>query len=164
MGLCALTITVQSPRFDDEFRDLATLAYRVAFRIVGDRSTAEDIAQESLSRAYQQWSKVSGYRQAWVARVAGNLAVDHVRRRRPQLRAGLLPASEASLTERVDLHRALLELPKRQRDAVVLRYIADLSEADVAALLGCSPGTVKSHLSRGASRLRLILTDPQGGL
>lgn len=68
------------------------------------------------------------------------------------------------MIERLDLQRALLRLTKRQRDAVVLRYIADLSEADVAALLGCSPGTVKSHLNRGTSRLRLILNDSQGGL
>lgn len=68
------------------------------------------------------------------------------------------------MIERLDLQRALLRLTKRQPDAVVLRYIADLSEADVAALLGCSPGTVKSHLNRGTSRLRLILNDSQGGL
>ncbi len=68
------------------------------------------------------------------------------------------------MIERLDLQRALLDLPKRQHDAVVLRYVADLSEADVASLLGCSPGTVKSHLNRGTARLRLILHDPQGGL
>jgi RNA polymerase sigma factor (sigma-70 family) len=68
------------------------------------------------------------------------------------------------MIERLDLQRALLDLPRRQRDAVVLRYIADLSEADVASLLGCSAGTVKSHLNRGTTRLRLILNDSPGGL
>jgi RNA polymerase sigma factor (sigma-70 family) len=155
---------MQRPRFDDEFRDLAGLAYRVAYRILGDRPTAQDIAQESLARAYQRWIKISDYREAWVARVAGNLAIDEIRRCKPTpIEAGRVDA-EVLIIERLDLQRALLDLPKRQRDAVVLRYIADLSEADVAALLGCSPGTIKSHLNRGTTRLRLILDEPQGGL
>jgi RNA polymerase sigma-70 factor (sigma-E family) len=155
---------MQRPRFDDEFKDLAALAYRVAYRILGDRSTAEDIAQESLARAYQRWARISEYRQAWVARVAGNLAIDQLRRHRPHLQAPQHGDAEVMMIERLDLQRALLDLPKRQRDAVVLRYIADLSEADVAQLLGCSPGTVKSHLNRGTTRLRLILNDTHGGL
>jgi RNA polymerase sigma-70 factor (sigma-E family) len=155
---------MQRPRFDDEFRDLAALAYRVAYRILGDRSMAEDVAQESLTRAYQRWARISEYRQAWIARVAGNLAIDQLRRRRPQLQASQQGDAEVMMIERLDLQRALLGLPKRQRDAVVLRYIADLSEADVAHLLGCSPGTVKSHLNRGTTRLRLILNESHGGL
>ena len=155
---------MQRPRFDDEFRDLAALAYRVAYRILGDRSTAEDIAQESLARAYQRWARIVDYRQAWVARVAGNLAIDQLRRHHPPPPTVGNVDPVMIVIERLDLQRALLDLPKRQRDAVVLRYIADLSEADVAGLLGCSPGTVKSHLSRGTSRLRLILNDPHGGL
>jgi RNA polymerase sigma-70 factor (sigma-E family) len=155
---------MQRPRFDDEFRDLSKIAYRVAYRIIGDRATAEDIAQESLARAYQRWTRISEYRQAWVARVAGNLAIDHLRKRRPSQTARTQGDLEVLMIERIDLQRALLGLPKRQRDAIVLRYIADLSEADVARLLGCSPGTVKSHLNRGTTRLRLILNDQPGGL
>jgi RNA polymerase sigma-70 factor (sigma-E family) len=155
---------MQRPHFDDEFRDLAAIAYRVAYRITGDRSTAEDIAQESLARAYIRWSRISDYRQAWVARVAGNLAIDQLRRRRPAVPASTDRDAEVLLIERLDLQRALLTLPRRQRDAIVLRYVADLSEADVARLLGCAPGTVKSHLNRGTARLRLILNDQPGGL
>ena len=154
---------MQRPLFDDEFSDLARLAYRVAFRIVGDRSAAEDIAQESLARAYMRWTKISEYRQAWVARVAGNLAIDQLRRRRPSPAAVRQVDAEVMVIERIDLQRALLGLTKRQREAVVLRYVADLSEADVAGLLGCTPGAVKSHLSRGTTRLRVILNDSQGG-
>jgi RNA polymerase sigma factor (sigma-70 family) len=155
---------MQRPRFDDEFSDLAGLAYRVAYRILGDRSSAEDIAQESLARAYQRWVGIADYRQAWVARVAGNLAIDQVRRRKPSMTPLRPVDNEVLVVERLDLQRALLDLPKRQREAVVLRYIADLSEADVAALLGCSPGTIKSHLNRGTTRLRLVLHDSNGGL
>jgi RNA polymerase sigma factor (sigma-70 family) len=155
---------MQRPRFDDEFRDLAGLAYRVAYRILGDRATSQDIAQESLARAYQRWTKISDYREAWVARVAGNMAIDEIRRRKPSPIDARRTDAEVLMIERIDLQRALLRLPKRQREAVVLRYIADLSEADVAALLGCSPGTIKSHLNRGTTRLRLIMDEPQGGL
>ncbi len=154
---------MQHPRFDDEFSDLAGIAYRVAYRILGNRSAAEDIAQESLARAYQRWARIAEYRQPWVARVAGNLAIDLLRRRKPALPTARQVDTEVIMIERLDLQRALLGLPKRQREAVVLRYIADLSEADVAALLGCSPGTIKSHLSRGTRHLRLILDDSQGG-
>lgn len=155
---------MQRPLFDDEFSDLAALAYRVAYRILGDRSAAEDIAQESLARAYLRWARISSYREAWVARVAGNLAIDQLRRRKISPSPAHQVDTEVMVIERIDLQRALLGLPKRQRDAVVLRYIADLSEADVAGALGCSPGTIKSHLSRGTSRLRLILDDRTGGL
>ena len=155
---------MQRPLFDDEFSELAGLAYRVAYRILGDRTAAEDIAQESLARAYTRWTKIIEYRQAWVARVAGNLAIDQLRRKRPPQPPAHHVDAEVLMIERIDLQRALLGLTKRQRDAVVLRYIADLSEADVAGLLGCTPGAIKSHLSRGTTRLRLILNDSQGGL
>ena len=65
--------------------------------------------------------------------------------------------STSSAIERVDLQRALLRLPKRQREVVVLRFLADLPEAEVAESLGCSTGTVKSHASRGLVALRLSL-------
>ena len=109
---------MQRPLFDDEFSDLARLAYRVAFRILGDRSAAEDIAQESLARAYIRWTRISEYRQAWVARVAGNLAIDQLRRKRPSTVAVRQVDAEVMVIERIDLQRALLGLTKRQREAV----------------------------------------------
>jgi RNA polymerase sigma factor (sigma-70 family) len=65
--------------------------------------------------------------------------------------------------ERVDLARALRRLPRRQREVVVLRYLADWSEADVALALGCSVGTVKSHGHRGLAALRRHLHEPPAG-
>lgn len=68
----------------------------------------------------------------------------------------------------VDLHRALRRLPRRQRDVVLLRYFADLTEQEIAAELGLAPGTVKSHASRGLHALRNMLDDkdvaPQANL
>ena len=112
------------------------------------------------ARAYSRWSKVANYDspEAWVARVAGNLAIDAHRRRGTARRheTEFVDRVEPA-TDRVDLHRALLALPRQQRQVVLLRFVADQSEAAVASALGCSLGTVKSHASRGLAALRVTL-------
>jgi RNA polymerase sigma-70 factor (sigma-E family) len=148
--------------FDAAFGDLYQLAYRVAYRILGDRGDAEDVAQEALARASIRWSRLEDRPEGWVSRVASNLAIDRFRRRRREFPSatGPLGLVDPLLGERDDLVRALRGLPRRQREVVVLRYLADMSEADVARNLGCSTGTVKSHGARGLSALRRQLTDP----
>jgi len=138
--------------------ELFTLAYRVGFRMLGSRPDAEDVAQETVARACARWTKVRDYPQAWVARVSANMAIDVIRRRRRERRSTVQPrdrtAADAFVGERVELVAALERLPRRQREVVVLRYVADLAEADVARQLGCSVGTVKQHASRGLRSLR----------
>jgi RNA polymerase sigma factor (sigma-70 family) len=93
-----------------------------------------------------------------VVRVSSNLAIDRWRKAK-RARGG--HAAEPVFDpdpERIDLYRALEALPRRQRDVMVLRHLADLSEADVAELLGCSVGTVKSNASRARAALRAVLT------
>jgi RNA polymerase sigma-70 factor (sigma-E family) len=144
--------------FDEQFDELATIAHRVAFRIVGQREDARDITQEALTRAFVRWRRIESHAAAWVARVATNLALDHVRRNGRRLPATAHRAAGAVPTgERADLVEALRSLPRRQREAVVLRYLADLPETEVAAALGCSTGTVKSHAHRGLAALRTRL-------
>jgi RNA polymerase sigma-70 factor (sigma-E family) len=143
--------------FERQFPLLFRRAYGVAFVVVGDREDARDIAQETLARLHVHWAKVSEFATPWVVRVAGNLALDRVRRR---TRTRALPPAESVPgpdPHRIDLQRALLKLPRRQRDVVILRYIADLPEAEVAQALGCSVGTVKTHASRGLGALRIAL-------
>jgi len=144
--------------FEDSFEDLYGRAYGVAYQLLGRRTEAEDVAQEALARAFVQWRKIRGYAEAWVVRVAGNLAIDTWRKRRhvDEHRStddtpGIAPAPSAL---RVDLHQALAQLSKRQREVLVLRFLADLPEADVARALGCSVGSVKQHASRGLATLR----------
>jgi RNA polymerase sigma-70 factor (sigma-E family) len=150
------------PTFDDAFPRLFQDAYRVAFRLLGERSEAEDVAQEACARAYSRWSSVHDYAEPWCVRVAGNLALDVLRartravRRQERLEAAPPPGG-ASVDERLDLFGALTELPKRQREVVVLRYLGDQSEQQTAALLGCSVGSVKTHASRGLARLREVM-------
>lgn len=145
--------------FEEAFDGLYARAYGVAFQLIGSRPEAEDIAQETLARAYVRWASVRDYAGPWVVRVAGNLSIASWRRsgRNARFLAGAdrTPTSAAAPTaDRVDLHRALSRLSKRQREVVVLRYLGDLAEADVARVLGCSVGSVKQHSSRGLAALR----------
>ena len=142
--------------FDTEFDRLWSRAYGVAYVVLGERGESEDVAQETLARALVRWKKVSAYAEPWVVRVAGNLAIDRVRGRQ-RLRgvpAHDLPPVDA---QRVDLQRALLTLSPKQREVVMLRYLVDLPEAEVAQTLGCSVGTVKTHASRGLAAMRKSL-------
>jgi RNA polymerase sigma-70 factor (sigma-E family) len=145
--------------FEAEFDRLYRRAYGVAYVVLGDRAEAEDVAQEALARAYVRWRKVSEYAGPWVVRVAGNLAIDRIRRRERVPGPPTLDV-EAPNGDRVDLQRALCALPRRQRDVVVLRYLADLPEREVAMILGCSAGSVKTHASRGLAALRRALDAP----
>ena len=103
--------------FREAFRDLFPLAFRVAWRIVGNVTAAEDCAAEALARAYARWKKIHAlnYRDAWVMRVAANLAIDVVRKKRPAIAetAAMDPAEAA--TNRVALAAAL-----RQADVYVM--------------------------------------------
>jgi RNA polymerase sigma-70 factor (sigma-E family) len=160
-----LRMTRAVPRsFEVAFADLYRLAYRVAFRILGDRCDAEDVAQETLARAALRWSRLHERPEGWVCRVASNQAIDRYRRRRrqPHTMAGPVGLVDERLGERGDLVAALRKLPRRQRAVVVLRYLADFSEEDVALTLGCSVGTVKSQASRGLSALRNHLSGNTG--
>jgi RNA polymerase sigma-70 factor (sigma-E family) len=164
-GCGELRMTRAVPRsFELAFADLYRLAYRVAFRILGDRSDAEDVAQEALARAALRWSRLHERPEGWVCRVASNQAIDRYRRRQrqPSIPAGPVGIVDERLGERGDLVAALRKLPRRQREVVVLRYLADFSEEDVALALECSVGTVKSQASRGLSALRSHFGGPTG--
>ena len=155
----------RQPRsFELAFSGLYRLAFKVAFRILGDRGDAEDVAQEAMARALLRWTALHEHPEGWVSKVASNLAIDRHRRRRrlAELPAGPVRVLDDHFAERGDLVRALRHLPRRQREVVVLRYLADFSEAETAAALGCAPGTVKAHASRGLSALRRQLGNMSG--
>lgn len=148
--------------FDGRFDALALIAYRVSFRLLGDRSAAEEIAQETLARALVRWPAVSGHDEPWVARVATNLAIARWRRRTPTVplerdQGAGSSSFDAHLLDRLGLLEALSRLPRRQRQVLALRYLADMPERDVATALGTSVGTVKQHTHRALARLRLDL-------
>lgn len=143
--------------FEEAFEPMRRAAYRAAYRLLGERATAEDVAAEALARAYARWSSVSGHAEPWVIRVATNLALDVGRRRSTASDRQALLIEEApadQVERRLDLQAALRALPRRQREVVVLRFLGDLSEKATAAALAIDVGTVKSHAARGLSRLR----------
>ncbi|HET8931689.1 MAG TPA: sigma-70 family RNA polymerase sigma factor [Acidimicrobiales bacterium] len=142
--------------FEAAYDDLFRAGYRVSFRILGSRPEAEDVTQEALTRAYLRWRKIHPYAEAWVSRVASNLAIDAWRRRKP---AGLRVVDDEidhhiELGDRLDLLRLLDALPRRQRQVLVLRYLADQTEQATADALGCSVGSVKRHSHRALNALR----------
>ncbi|WP_083419059.1 MULTISPECIES: SigE family RNA polymerase sigma factor [unclassified Pseudofrankia] len=134
----------------------------------GDRAAGEDLLQGAFERTYRHWSRVAeGQPEAYVRRALVNAATSRWRRLRARVtevplltehgHGGFGPqiADHAeALSARDGLTRALRTLPPRQRAIVVLRYLDDLPEAEVAALLGCSVGSVRSQASRGLARLR----------
>jgi RNA polymerase sigma factor (sigma-70 family) len=140
--------------FEGAAPGLFAIAYRVAFRLIGSDQEASDMAQESMARAWERWARIEPYAEAWVARTATNLALDRHRRLKRRPPPALASRSGGLESERIDLIRALRTLPRRQRDAVVLRYLADLDEVTVAARMGCSVGSVKQHAHRGLLALR----------
>lgn len=136
------------------FRSVAVQLYAYA----GDIGEAQDITQEAFCRAWQRWSKVGRYDDpvGWVRRVAWNLATSRWRRARTALAAARRHREEhapAASEDRVALVDALRTLPEKQRRALVLHYLADMSVAEIAETTGAAEGTVKSWLHRGRAAL-----------
>lgn len=145
--------------FTELFDELFPVAQRVAYRITGDPYVAEDLAAEAFVRLYARWAVLRGEarRGAWVMRVTTNLALDRVRRRTPRPETAPAANLEEEVVLRLALAAALGRLTGRQRAVVTLRYLADLSEADVATFLHISPGSVKAHAHRALERLRRLI-------
>jgi RNA polymerase sigma factor (sigma-70 family) len=145
--------------FELAFDELFGRAFAMAHRLLGNVTAAEDVAAEACARAYAHWKRIGqlAYRDGWVLRVASNLAIDALRRNRHELRTTVDASTEDTVALRLALAAALQALPRRQRETVVLRYIAGLKEREVADVLGVSTGSVKTHVSRGLARLRAQL-------
>jgi RNA polymerase sigma-70 factor (sigma-E family) len=133
---------------------------RFGFMLTGDRAAGEDLVQEALLRCLPSWGRLDppGV-ESYVRKVMSRLAW---RGRRHPLRMSSSPGQAEPVTadiadassEQSDLRRALKGLPRQQRVVLVLRYWQDLSEAEIADLLGCRQGTVKSRASRAYAQLR----------
>jgi RNA polymerase sigma-70 factor (ECF subfamily) len=150
--------------FTAHYDDLArTLTVALA-----DRAAAEEAAQEALTRALRRWRHVRSLDRpaAWLYVVAMNHVRDRWRRehREPQFAdersaATLDPAGGVATA--VSVRDAITTLPARQREAIVLRYLADLPLADVAEAMGCAIGTVKATLHQALGALRVELEEDE---
>ena len=140
---------------------------RLAVLLVRDTPTAEEVVQDAIVAMHEGWhrlrdaEKALAYlRQAVVNRSRSVLRRRTVADRNVQEAPPDMPSAEQGalvLLERSAIVAALRDLPERQREAIVLRYYADLSEAQIAATMGISRGAVKSHTSRGMAALRTVL-------
>lgn len=150
-------------RFQDFVRARWPQLVRTAYLLTGDVHHAEDLTQTALAKAYRSWRRISraDNPEAYVRRMLVSCNSDRFRKRRvnesltaavPE-RAGC-DEGAVRVEERGTLLAGLAQLPSRQRAVVVLRYWEDLSEAEVAEVLGCSAGTVKSQASKGLAKLR----------
>jgi RNA polymerase sigma-70 factor (sigma-E family) len=157
----------------DEDFDLFVSAHgsrllRTAYLLTGDSGAAEDLVQDTLLRAWRRWSRVSGADEplAYLRRMLVNASVSRWRalRSRPGERLVAAPPELSSRDPDArddELWRLVGRLPPRQRAVVVLTYYEDLSDAQVAALLGCATGTVKSQRAKALRSLRVQLAEEE---
>jgi RNA polymerase sigma-70 factor (ECF subfamily) len=147
-------------------RELGPIS-RTAFLIVGDWEVAREIVQDTFVEVLRHWEKVKEMESpgGWARRVAIRKATRA--RRRDGRRLALLravtpsPVGAADLAD-LDVHRALLALPSRQRAAIALYYLEDLPVSEIAAQLGCGEVTVRTHLARGRKALAASLGEEYG--
>jgi RNA polymerase sigma-70 factor (sigma-E family) len=151
--------------FDSFVRARTHALLRSAYLLTGDQQLAEDLVQSALAKTHQAWKRLvdTGNAEAYARRTMYHLQVSWWRRRRvaevmPERmpdRAGRDdPAATVSL--RLALKDALLQLTDRQRAVLVLRFFEDCTESEAADLLGVSVGTVKSQTAKALARLRAI--------
>jgi len=153
--------------FDAEYGRLC----RLAFVFLGDAGRAEEVVQEAFLRTFSGWGRLRDPAKAdrYLRRAVVNLSRSRLRRRAAEGRSNATVHQRDTLSvagdhdaEDLAVVAAVRALPTRQRAAVVLHYFADLAEAEVAATLGCSVGTVKSQLSKARATLARGLADDEG--
>ncbi|BBH65967.1 RNA polymerase sigma24 factor [Actinoplanes sp. OR16] len=141
---------------------------RLAYLLSGNRDQADDLVQETITKLYARWPRVSSAENvdAYVHTMIVRSFLDE--KRRGWWRVGLFAAApereegagRPDLEERTVLRAALSQVPAKQQAVLVLRFLCDRPVAEVAQILGCSEGTVKSQTSHGLTALRRILGEP----
>lgn len=162
-----------APTFDEYAVGAWPALYRYAYLLSGNHADAEDLAQQTLLKAYGAWSRVIGA-DSPTAYLRRTLTNTYLSQRRPKVRRAEVltddleaPATQTTMSgpeDRMVLWPHVRSLPPRQRAVVVLRYYEDLSEQQIAEVLGCSTGNVKSTAHRALQSLRAALaTDGREG-
>jgi RNA polymerase sigma-70 factor (sigma-E family) len=154
---------------DDDFAEFVAARwgslYRLAYLLAASPTGAEDLLQTTLEKAYVNWSRIGrmDHAEAYVRRMLATTLVSSRRRAwRGEQPWGELPEEAGDSDEMPVLDRHLIwplvcALPPRQRAVIVLRYYEDLTEAQIALVLGCAAGTVKSQASAAIGALRRAL-------
>jgi RNA polymerase sigma-70 factor (sigma-E family) len=156
---------------EDSFREFVEGSWhrllRTAYLLTGDHGAAEDLVQTALMRTYRHWGRIDSYEspEAYVRRAMVNINITAWRRRKAVVHVMAEPPEPSERSGdhqnayalRDELWRAVRAMSPRMRTAFVLRYFEDLSEAEVASVMGCAVGTVKSQIARGLAKLRTEL-------
>ncbi len=166
----SVTGSAEAPTFEEYAGAAWPSLYRYAYLLTGNHADAEDIAQQTLLKAYRSWSRVQGSDSptAYLRRMLTNtyLSDRRPKGRRLELLTDEPPESARAPSggpeDRMVLWPHVCSLPPRQRAVVVLRYYEDLSEAQIADVLGCSRGNVKSTAHRALKALRTALDGKEG--
>ncbi len=166
-------VRIDADRLSELYRWYADDAIRLAYLITGDRSLAEDLVQDAFVRLVGRVVHLRGSSQPfepYLRRTIVNLANSHFRRRKIERRYQVRESSMLMTTGRDPdvaaseaAREALLQLPPRQRTALVLRFYVDLSEAQTAEVMGCRRGTVKALVSQGLGKLRTQMAGDRHG-
>ena len=162
--------------FDEFVRAEMSALTRFSGALTGDRYLAEDVLSDALVKVARRWRRISSLDDpaAYVRRV---LVTTYLDDRRKAQRRRTAPTDDITVldrsadavrdtadvvVDRAEVARLLAALPPQQKAAVVLRYLMDESDEQIADALGCSTGTVRSHLSRARATLRLVAADGKG--
>lgn len=164
----APVLLLRPQRFEDFYAAELRCCTALAYSLCGSAALAEELAQDAMVAAYRDWDRVRDMERpaSWVRRTTANLATSAVRRRLAEARAVVRLASrrqpEAVLPESdEEFWGAVRALPRRQAQAVALRYGLGCTVAEVAEILGCAEGTAKAslHAARASITRRLRLED-----
>jgi RNA polymerase sigma factor (sigma-70 family) len=153
---------------EEEFRllyeQVFPLAYRIGYRFSGRRDEAEDAAQEAFARAFQRWARLRDepWAVGWVLTTTLNILRRKTRRKSDMPVSADQRQPETDLEASLDLWHAISQLPKRQAQAVIMYYLADLSVKHVASAMGCKEGTARAHLDRARKQLARSLDPAEG--
>jgi RNA polymerase sigma-70 factor (sigma-E family) len=159
--------------FDEFVRAEMGRLSRFAGALTGDRYLAEDMLSDALVKVARRWRRIGSLDDpaAYVRRVLVTTYLDDRRkaqRRRTDPSGDIevldhpAPDVADAVVGRAEVARLLAALPPQQKAAIVLRYLLDESDEQIAGALGCTTGTVRSHLSRARATLRLVAADGEG--
>ena len=147
--------------------------YNFYSKLTGDRTLSEDLVQEVFLRIlkYRQSYQPGTPFRAWIYQIARNARVDHYRKTprhitfEPEMVPPVMPKDTAQKSEEVELlHRALMQMPEEKREILVLSRFQELKYEEIARLLGCELGTVKTRIHRAIQELRQIFKQLERGL
>lgn len=154
---------IDDPAFRDYVRERSRALLRTAYLLTGNRADAEDLVQSALAKTYLAWDRIEdrGALDGYVRRAMVNTHISWWRRRRveeyPTDEVPDQAVADHAVSSDIQeaLRRAVDRLPQRMRAAVMLRFYEDMTEAEIAEVLGVSLGTVKSTVSRAVAKLRI---------